>query len=41
MGMRTMAQSLAELVRAGRVHISEAETSVSDASELRNLLRAA
>ncbi len=41
LGMRTMAQSLCELVRAGRVRIDDAERSVSDPSELRSLIRAA
>ena len=41
MGMNTMAQSLAELVRSGRVALSDAETRVSDPTELRNHLRAA
>ena len=41
MGMKTMAQSLAELVRAGRVRLDEAERAVSDPGELRSLVRAA
>ncbi|NUP95153.1 MAG: type IV pilus twitching motility protein PilT [Planctomycetaceae bacterium] len=41
MGMKTMAQSLAELVRAGRVRLDEAERAVSDPGELRTLVRAA
>ena len=41
LGMRTMAQSLAELVRSGRVRLDEAETAVADPGELRTLIRAA
>ena len=41
LGMRTMAQSLAELVRSGRVRIDEAERATSDPTELRTLIRAA
>ena len=41
LGMRTMAQSLAELVRAGRVNIVDAEMSMSDPGELRTLIKAA
>jgi twitching motility protein PilT len=40
-GMKTMAQSLAELVRSGRVRIEDAERALQDASELRTLVRAA
>ncbi|MCY3003129.1 MAG: type IV pilus twitching motility protein PilT [Planctomycetota bacterium] len=41
MGMKTMAQSLSELVRAGRVRLDEAERALSDPGELRTLVRAA
>ena len=41
LGMRTMAQSLAELVRAGRVRIEDADRALSDPSELRALIRGA
>jgi twitching motility protein PilT len=41
LGMRTMAQGLATLVKAGKVAVSEAERRLSDPNELRNLLRAA
>ena len=41
MGMKTMPQSLSELVRSGRVRIDDAERSLSDPSELRTLVRAA
>jgi twitching motility protein PilT len=41
LGMRTMAQSLAELVRAGRVRIEDADRAVSDPNELRAMIRAA
>jgi twitching motility protein PilT len=41
MGMRTMAQSLAELVRSGRVRLEDAERSMTDPTELRTLIRAA
>ena len=40
-GMRTMAQSLADLVRTGRVRIEDAERALADPSELRTLIRAA
>lgn len=40
-GMKTMAQSLAELVRAGRVRLDDAERCVADPNELRTLIRAA
>lgn len=40
-GMRTMAQSLAELVRANRVNGLDAEMSLSDPSELHSLLKVA
>jgi hypothetical protein len=39
--MKTMAQSLAELVKTNRVTMAVAESSLSDASELRTLVRAA
>lgn len=41
LGMKTMAQSLAELVRTGRVRLDEAERSLPDPAELRTLIRAA
>ncbi len=41
LGMRTMAQSLADLVRCGRVNIVDAEMTMSDPSELRSLIKAA
>ncbi len=41
LGMKTMAQSLAETVRCGRVRIEDAERALSDPSELRTLIRAA
>lgn len=41
LGMRTMAQSLASLVRDGRVNLVDAEMSLSDSSELNNLIQAA
>ena len=41
LGMRTMAQSLAELVRSGRVRVDEAERAMADPAELRTLIRAA
>jgi len=41
MQMRTMSQSLAELVRSGKVNIATAEHYISDPSELRTLVRAA
>jgi len=41
LGMRTMAQSLAELVRAQRINVIDAEMALSDPSELRNLIKAA
>jgi len=40
-GMKTMAQSLAELVRSNRVRIDDAERACSDPAELRTLVRAA
>jgi len=40
-GMRTMAMSLAELVKCGRLRIEDADRALSDPSELRNLIRAA
>jgi twitching motility protein PilT len=41
LGMNTMAQSLASLVRTGKVRIDDAERALSDPSELRTLVRAA
>ncbi|MFT7486367.1 MAG: twitching motility protein PilT [Candidatus Paceibacteria bacterium] len=41
LGMRTMAQSLADLVRGGRVNILDAEMTMSDPGELRSLIKAA
>ncbi|MBK8178503.1 MAG: type IV pilus twitching motility protein PilT [Planctomycetes bacterium] len=41
LGMRTMAASLADLVRSGKVRMDDADRAVSDPAELRNLLRAA
>jgi twitching motility protein PilT len=41
LGMRTMAQSLADQVRSGVVNVVDAEMSLSDPSELRNLIKAA
>jgi twitching motility protein PilT len=41
LGMRTMAQALADLVKCGRVRIEDADRAVSDPSELRTLIRAA
>jgi twitching motility protein PilT len=41
LGMKTMAQSLSELVKSGRVRLDDAERTLSDASELRTLVRAA
>jgi twitching motility protein PilT len=41
LGMRTMSQSLAELVRKNKVTMAVAEACISDASELRTLVRAA
>ena len=41
LGMRTIAQSLAELVRAGRVRIEDADRAMSDPTELRTLIRGA
>ena len=41
LGMRTMAMSLAELVKTGRLRIEDADRSLSDPTELRNLIRAA
>ncbi len=41
LGMKTMATSLAELVRVGRVRLEEAERNVADHNELRTLVRAA
>jgi len=40
-GMRTMSQSLAELVRKNKVAMSVAESCISDSSELKTLVRAA
>lgn len=41
LGMKTMAQSLSELVKSGRVTMQHAERALSDPSELRNLVRGA
>ena len=41
LGMKTMATSLAELVRSGRVRLEEAERTATDLNELRALVRAA
>ena len=41
LGMRTMAQSLANLVNAGKVRLSDAEAVVPDVAELRSSVRAA
>jgi len=41
LGMRTMAQSLSELVKSGKVRLAEAESLLSDPSELRNAIQAA
>ncbi len=41
LGMKTMAVALAELVRAGKVRMDDADRCASDPTELRNLLRAA
>jgi twitching motility protein PilT len=41
MGMRTMAQSLAELVRSGKIRVEDADRAVADPAELRTLIRAA
>jgi twitching motility protein PilT len=41
LGMRTMAQSLSELVRASRISVLDAEMALSDPAELRNLIKAA
>ncbi|MEO6708807.1 MAG: type IV pilus twitching motility protein PilT [Planctomycetota bacterium] len=41
LGMRTMASSLAELVRTGKVRLDDADRAASDPTEMRNLLRAA
>jgi twitching motility protein PilT len=40
-GMKTMAASLAELVRAGKVRLEDAEAAVGDPSELRVMLKGA
>jgi twitching motility protein PilT len=40
-GMQTMASWLADLVRAGKVRIEDAERVLSDPSELQMLIRAA
>jgi twitching motility protein PilT len=40
-GMKTMAQSLSELIRANRVRYEDAERTVSDPAELRTLCRGA
>ncbi len=41
LGMQTMAHSLAHLVKAGRVRLDDAERTLSDASELRAMVRGA
>ncbi len=41
LGMRTMTQSLAELVRNGKVRVEDAERACPDVNELRTLVRAA
>ena len=41
LGMKTMAQSLANLVNAGKVRLSDAEAVVPDVAELRSSVRAA
>ncbi|HTF88565.1 MAG TPA: type IV pilus twitching motility protein PilT [Planctomycetota bacterium] len=41
LGMRTMASSLAELVKTGKVRLDDADRAASDPTEMRNLLRAA
>lgn len=41
LGMRTMASSLADLVRAGSIRMEDAEATLSDSSELRTLTRGA
>jgi twitching motility protein PilT len=41
LGMKTMAQSIAEQVRCGRVRIEDAERALTDPSELQTLIRAA
>lgn len=41
LGMKTMAQSLSELVKASRINVVDAEMALSDPSELRNLIKAA
>lgn len=41
LGMRTMTQSLAQLVNAGKVRLADAEKVCSDVPELRNALKAA
>ncbi|MCE9593363.1 MAG: type IV pilus twitching motility protein PilT [Planctomycetes bacterium] len=41
LGMRTLAQALADLVKSGRVRIEDADRAVSDTSELRALIKAA
>ncbi len=41
LGMKTMAAALAELVRAGKVRMDDADRCAADPTELRNLLRAA
>jgi twitching motility protein PilT len=39
MGMRTMSQSLAELVKANKISVAAAERVLADPNELRGLLR--
>ncbi len=41
LGMQTMSHSLAHLVKAGRVRLDDAERTLSDASELRTMVRGA
>ncbi|HUR26815.1 MAG TPA: type IV pilus twitching motility protein PilT [Planctomycetota bacterium] len=41
LGMRTMASSLAELVKTGKVRLDDADRAAIDPTEMRNLLRAA
>ena len=41
LNMRTMSQSLADLVRQGKITVDTAEHYIGDTSELRTLIRAA
>jgi twitching motility protein PilT len=41
LNMKTMSQSLADLVRQGKVSVDTAEHYIGDTSELRTLIRAA